>query len=106
MNRNKNPVVTPEEVKETPEEQRKREIDSIKSELGKLNKRMENFSFKKPGEGAVENKQYFQLPTRKSAIQQPNSTDSNLNFFKTYSNSSNSSSGGSTAYGSYTPPNN
>ena len=35
---------------ETSEEQRKREIGSIKLELDKLNKKMEHFNFKKPGE--------------------------------------------------------
>ena len=43
-------TVSQEEVKETPEETRRREIESIKSELGKLNKKMENFSFRKQGE--------------------------------------------------------
>lgn len=53
-------------VAESAEERRKREINSIKQELELLNKRMENTVIKK-NDG--EAKPYFQLPSRKSAMQ-------------------------------------
>ena len=99
-----------EESTESAEEKRKREIGNIKEELNKLNKRMENFSFKQPDPNNP-NKQYFQLPTRKSAIQQPPSSQEqggsggHFDMFKAYSGggssntSNNSSSGSSPGYG-------
>lgn len=55
-----------EQSTESTEERRKREINTIKQDLELLNKRMENTVVRK-GDG--EAKPYFQLPSRKSAIQ-------------------------------------
>jgi hypothetical protein len=74
---------------------------------------MENFSFKQTDPNNP-NKQYFQLPTRKSTVQQPPTSDQDgqsghFGMFKAYSgsnsnNSNNSntsnSSGSSSGYGS------
>ena len=83
-------VEVQEEEQETVEDRRKREIGSIKEELNKLNKKMENFSFRKP-EDNPSGKQYFQLPTRKVSAIQPSSSQEggnpHLQAFKKYSDS-------------------
>lgn len=59
--------------------------------MNKLNKKMENFSFRKPENPTGQSKPYIQLATRKSNATNPSqssSGDSNLNFFKTYSSGS------------------
>ena len=48
------------------EERRKKEIETIKDELNKLNKRMENVTLKKGEGGTGEQKPYFQLASRKN----------------------------------------
>lgn len=77
------PQPAQEEPAETPEEKRKKEIMSIKQELDLLNKKMENTVFKKTEGEAADGKVYFQLPTRKSALNPPQ-VDANKNFFSTY----------------------
>lgn len=88
---------------ESAEERRKREISSIKQELELLNKRMENTVIKK-NEG--EAKPYFQLPSRKSAMQNnpspvQNPTETNKPTFQLVSNNNtevSSNDGGSKAF--------
>ncbi len=91
---NKNRPVQLASEDSTPES-RKKEIENIKEEMNRLNKKMENFSFRKP-EDSGEAKPYFQLATRKGNPNQPtnppSSGDTNLNFFRTYSTNSASTS--------------
>ena len=56
--------------------------------MNRLNKKMENYSFRKPEDNNADNKPYFQLATRKNNPPvNPQNADSSLGFFKTYSNS-------------------
>ena len=113
MGKGKTLELSNEDSLETAEDKRKREIGSIKEELNKLNRRMEHFNFKKPGDEAsshskagedVQSKPYFQLPSRKAPTAQSpqdKSSDAHLNAFKLIASNSNSNSSNSS---NSTPP--
>lgn len=115
MGKGKSLELSSEDSLETAEDKRKREIGSIKEELNKLNRRMEHFNFKKPGDEANnqskagedgQSKPYFQLPSRKAPTTQSpqeKSGDAHLNAFKNFASGSSGSSSSSTAPSYSTP---